>query len=178
MTDFGRFYDDHAEDVLGYLTRRCLDPEVALDLMAETFAVAFADRDRCRARTTAEGSGWLFAIAKSHLADYFRRGSAELRAVRRLGVSIPKLDEEDLARVDELVELQELRAEVAERFQLLPADQRSAVHLRIIDELPYPAVAARLHISEDAARARVSRGLRHLSALLDGRSLARGEASP
>jgi RNA polymerase sigma-70 factor (ECF subfamily) len=176
-TDFGRFYEEHAKRVLAYLARRCLDPEVAVDLMAETFAVAFADRDNCRARTSAEGSGWLFAIAKSQLADYFRRGSAELKAVRRLGLSVPELDEDDFARVDELADLDEVRATIAERFELLPADQRTAVRLRVIEELPYPAVAGRLQISENAARARVSRGLRQLSGLLDGPSLAREGAS-
>jgi RNA polymerase sigma-70 factor (ECF subfamily) len=168
LTDFGRFYEEHAEPVLAYLARRCLDAEVAVDLMAETFAVAFSDRERCRARTTAEGSGWLFAIAKSNLADYYRRGSAELKAVRRLGVSIPELGDDDLARVEELAGLEKLRAVVAERFELLPVDQQAAVRLRVIDEMPYPAVAGHLRISEAAARARVSRGLRQLSALLDG----------
>ena len=39
--------------------------------------------------------------------------------------------------------------------------------MRIVDELPYPDVARRLEITEQAARARVSRGLASLAALLD-----------
>jgi RNA polymerase sigma-70 factor (ECF subfamily) len=41
------------------------------------------------------------------------------------------------------------------------------VRLRVVDELPYPDVAARLGISEQAARARVSRALRALAGALD-----------
>jgi DNA-directed RNA polymerase specialized sigma24 family protein len=39
--------------------------------------------------------------------------------------------------------------------------------MRVVDELPYATVASRLAISEPAARARVSRGLRALGAALD-----------
>jgi RNA polymerase sigma-70 factor (ECF subfamily) len=49
----------------------------------------------------------------------------------------------------------------------LGAEQREAVRLRAVDELGYPAIARRLGISEQAARARVSRGLRALAAALD-----------
>jgi RNA polymerase sigma-70 factor (ECF subfamily) len=37
-----------------------------------------------------------------------------------------------------------------------------AIELRIVRELPYPEVAAELGVSEQTARARVSRGLRAL----------------
>jgi len=40
--------------------------------------------------------------------------------------------------------------------------QREALHLYVVDEQPYLHVAARLGVSEPAARARVSRGLRAL----------------
>lgn len=55
---------------------------------------------------------------------------------------------------------------VAALAQLSPA-VRSAVQLRVVDELDYPIVAQRLGISEQAARARVSRGPAALAALLD-----------
>ena len=45
----------------------------------------------------------------------------------------------------------------------LPAAQRDAVRLRIVDELSYDDLAARLGITPDNARARVSRGLRALT---------------
>ena len=40
--------------------------------------------------------------------------------------------------------------------------QREAVRLRVVDELEYDELAARLSISAQTARARVSRGLRAL----------------
>ena len=37
---FGRFYARHNTTLLGFLGRRVVEPEVAADLMAETFASA------------------------------------------------------------------------------------------------------------------------------------------
>jgi DNA-directed RNA polymerase specialized sigma24 family protein len=50
------------------------------------------------------------------------------------------------------------------------------VRLRVVDELDYPTVADRLGISEQAARARVSRGLRVLASAVD--ELGATEALP
>jgi RNA polymerase sigma-70 factor (ECF subfamily) len=46
-----------------------------------------------------------------------------------------------------------------------------AVQLRIVDELPYPDLARNLGITEQAARARVSRGLAKLAELLDAATI-------
>jgi hypothetical protein len=45
---FRELYDRWADKLLAYFYRRTLDPEVAGDLLAETFAVAFARRGRFR----------------------------------------------------------------------------------------------------------------------------------
>lgn len=167
--DFAAFYAEHAERVLVFLARRCLDPELAVDLMAESFAQAYASRGRFRGSTVAEAEGWLFAIARHQLSAYYRRGRARDRALRRLGVQMPVAAPDELARIDELAELGELRAAVRDSFGALPRGQREALRLRVVDELSYPQVAAALRVSETAARARVSRGLKRLAASLDER---------
>ena len=65
-----------------------------------------------------------------------------------------------------IAELGTLRATLAIALEDLSPEQRDAVRLRVIDELDYPAIARRLGISEDAVRARVSRGLRTLAVAL------------
>jgi DNA-directed RNA polymerase specialized sigma24 family protein len=45
----------------------------------------------------------------------------------------------------------------------LPADQRAALELRVVQQLPYDEVAGRLDCSINAARLRVSRALRALT---------------
>jgi DNA-directed RNA polymerase specialized sigma24 family protein len=43
-----RLYETNATVLLRYLARRTLQPDVAIDLVAETFAKAFAHRDQFR----------------------------------------------------------------------------------------------------------------------------------
>jgi RNA polymerase sigma-70 factor (ECF subfamily) len=60
-----------------------------------------------------------------------------------------------------------LRQALGVELASLGADQREALQLRVVDELPYIVVAQRLGVSEATARARVSRGLRALARALD-----------
>jgi RNA polymerase sigma factor (sigma-70 family) len=167
LDDFSSFYTANAERVLVFLSRRCLDPALALDLMAETFAQAYASRDKYRGRSDDDAAAWVFGIARHQLAGYFRRGRAERRAIAKLGIEVPRLDAEDQERLEELADLAALRAEVAHQFETLPSNQREALRLRVVDEVPYPEVARRLGVSEQTARARVSRGLKRLAAALE-----------
>ncbi|HYZ28363.1 MAG TPA: RNA polymerase sigma factor [Thermoleophilaceae bacterium] len=166
---FTEVYDRHWQRLLLFLTRRTFDPHVALDLTAETLAQAFASRRRFRGTTDAEEQAWLFAIARHQLAGYLRRGRIERKALDKLGIEVPSMSDEDHERIERLAGLADLRTAVREALQGLTEDQRLAVELRVVDELPYSEVAARLAITEEAARARVSRGLR---ALADGLDLA------
>jgi len=157
-------------DVLGFFARRVFEPEVAMDLTAETFAEAFRSRSRFRGQTDNEAAAWLFSIARHQLSRYMRRGQAELRALERLGIEVPDLTQLDLDRVEELADLERLRAEVTRGMDMISADQRDALRLRVVDELPYREVATRLAISEQTARSRVSRGLRALLCVMEPRT--------
>ena len=107
-------------------------------------------------------AAWLFGIARHVLARYFRRGSAERRALERVGIDVPPLEAEDFERIVELAGLHALRTAVARELGALPEEHREALQLRVVEELPYDAVARRLAVTEPTARARVSRGLRAL----------------
>lgn len=58
------------------------------------------------------------------------------------------------------------RLRVNDALGTLPAAQRQAVQLRIVDELSYAEAAGRLGVSQQAVRAWVSRGLKALGAAL------------
>jgi len=169
--EFATAYRTHARSILIFLARRTYDPEVALDLTAETFAQAFEGRRRCRASTDEEVAAWLFGIARHVLLRSLRRGKAERRALTRLGIEVPSLEPDDLVRVIELAGLDELRGAVARELGALPEEHREALRLRVVEELPYDDVARQLAITEPAARARVSRGLRAIGRALDPTTL-------
>lgn len=164
---FAEFFDLHFDTILKYAVRRTYDADVALDLTAEIFAQAFLGRRRYRGSSDREALGWLYGIARRQLASYFRRSKVEQRALRRLEIEVPRLSDEERARLDELANLDELRQLVRTELARLSPEQRDALRLRVIEELPYADVAKALMISEPAARARVSRGLKALARALD-----------
>jgi RNA polymerase sigma-70 factor (ECF subfamily) len=165
--DIGALCARHRDDLLVFLARRTADPEVALDLWSETFAQAVVSARRFRGSTDAEAGAWLFQIARHQLSRYYRRGQAERRAMERLGIERPPMTPELEADVVRRAGLDELRGELRQAIASLSDDVRDAITLRVVEELPYVAVAERLAISEPAARARVSRGLKHLADTLD-----------
>ena len=140
---FVELYRRHAEDVLRYFAKRTLDPEAAAELTAETFAQAFASRGSYR-DTGANGVAWIYGIAKHQMGRFFRAGTVDREARKKLGMPIRDLDPEDYERIEDLVDLAPIREALREAMAGLPDEQRAALELRVIDELPYPTVAERL----------------------------------
>ena len=147
---FRELYERYADGVHGFHLRRTRDAEAAHDLTAETFAQAWLSRGRFRDEAAGSAGPWLFAIARHVLLASVRRQRLERSACERLGV-FERLDREpshvepDAAWLDALDEL--------------PAGQREAIQLRVIDDLDYGGVADVLGTTPQAARVRVSRGL-------------------
>jgi RNA polymerase sigma factor (sigma-70 family) len=160
---FELFYDRYFERLLAFFSRRTPDAELAADLTAETFAAALAARRRYR-RQRGRADSWLFAIAYHKLADAQRRGCAEDRARRRLGIERIELTDDDIARIERLG----LADSVAELVRELPDDQREAIQAHVIEERGYDELAAELATSEAVVRKRVSRGLAAIRRRLGG----------
>lgn len=152
-TSFELFYLRHVDAVIGFFARRTGDPEVAADLTSETFAAALATRRRYKPASGA-ASGWLFGIATHKLADAQRKGYAERRMCRRLGMERIELSDEDIARIESLGESSSGRL-----LEGLASAQRDAVQAHVIDERGYGEIALELDTSEAVVRKRVSRGL-------------------
>lgn len=158
---FGEFYDRHAPAVLQFLTRRTACPHTAADLAAETFADALEQRHRYNAlRGTPRN--WLLGIAANKLRHYLRHGEVSARVTRRLGMRV-RWHEDELARVEELIDFADLASVVASRLNELSEPLQEAVKLRVIDEMSYDEVADRLGCTPGAARVRVARALSALS---------------
>jgi RNA polymerase sigma-70 factor (ECF subfamily) len=147
---FEEFYLRHVDTILGYFARRTGDAEVAADLASETFAAALASRRRYRPRKGA-AAAWLFGIASRKLADAQRKGYAERRMCRRLGMERIELTDADIVRIDALGDTTVLDD--------LPIAQRDAVRAYVIEDRGYGEIAHELHTSEAVVRKRVSRGL-------------------
>ncbi|MHB8694896.1 MAG: RNA polymerase sigma factor [Solirubrobacteraceae bacterium] len=155
---FAVFYRRHLPPVVAVLARETRDRELAADLAAEVFAAALIGAGGYRPQHVS-ALPWLVAIARNKAADSVRRGQAESRARRRLGMSREPVDDADLERVDELAGRGERLLGLVSQ---LPDEQRAAVRARVIDELEYDEIALMTGASEQALRQRVSRALARL----------------
>jgi RNA polymerase sigma factor (sigma-70 family) len=163
---FRELYDRWAERLLAYFYTRVLDAEVAADLLAETFAVAYERRGRFR-DIGRPGGAWLYGIASKELAHWFRRQAVDRRALRRLGIQVPALDDESIARIEALIDVDARRADLVAALDQMSSGERDAVELRVVSELEYEEIATRLGCTEAAARVRVHRGLARLNRLME-----------
>jgi RNA polymerase sigma-70 factor (ECF subfamily) len=164
---FAELYRREGESVLIFLTRRTWDGETALELTAETFAVALRSWRKLRALTAEQQRAWLFTVARRQLGRYLRRATVERKAVQRLGMQIPTVDHDDLLLIERRAGLPELRRALERELARLSPTQRDALHLRVIEERSYEEIAFQLGISQQTVRARVSRGLRALAHALE-----------
>lgn len=161
---FRELYERYAEAVHEYFVRRTAHRATALDLTAETFAQAWLVRARFRDEAGGSAAPWVYGIARNVLLMSIRRGAIERRATERLGLH---------ARLDRPQSVEAPEAAWAdgadELLDALPAHEREAVRLRVLEDLEYPDIARALGTTPGAARVRVHRGLkalkRHLAPL-------------
>jgi RNA polymerase sigma-70 factor (ECF subfamily) len=161
---FGEFYRRRRALLLAYLRPRVPNAETAADLLGESFAAALVAIRDDRRPIPDEPVAWLMTIARNKLIDSARRGRVEQSARQRLAFGRLEIDDEDIARIDELSSSTDVVASLAE---LLPGEQYEAIRARILDELEYAEIAGRLRCSEAVVRKRVSRALRTLRAGLE-----------
>jgi RNA polymerase sigma-70 factor (ECF subfamily) len=161
---FGELYRRHAPAIHAWFRRRT-DARFAEDLTAETFAQAALSLRRFRDDAGGSAAPWLFGIARNLLARQHERRRVETRARRKLGMPVrdedPAFDE-----ADERASAHRLAAPLGAALASLPAGQREALELRVVEELPYRDVASTLGCSEPAARLRVMRALESLTRML------------
>jgi RNA polymerase sigma factor (sigma-70 family) len=151
---FGRLYERRLGLLRGYLRSRIgAQPDLVLDLVAETFARALERREQFDPQ---RGTvlAWLLAIARNLLIDAVRTGRVDEASRRRLAMERIVLEEGDLDWTE-----REAGSELECSLARLPAGQREAVERRVVDEEPYSAIASHVGCSEQVVRKRVSRGL-------------------
>lgn len=162
----GELYRRHAAALNRWLALHCSQP-TAGELTAETFAQAALSLKRFRDQHDGSAAPWLFGIARNLLRRSYERERVEASARRRLGIPVDATPA-DFSRIEERDRAERLEPELATALAGLPATQREALELRVVDDLPYERVAATLDCSETAARIRVSRALSTLARRLKG----------
>lgn len=153
---FGVLYERRFELVLAFLLKRTRDPEVAMDLAAETFAAALLALATSPPEIDGTAAPWLLTIARNTLIDSYRRGRVESAARERLALEPVQIGDSDIEHVLSLAAETDLLLRLADE---LPADQFDALRARVLDERGYTDIATQLQCSPAVIRKRVSRAI-------------------
>jgi RNA polymerase sigma-70 factor (ECF subfamily) len=154
---FAELYERHFERVYAYVVYRVRDRDAAEDLTAEVFHKALANLGRYEWRGAPFGA-WLVRIAANAIVDRLKRTSREVVDSGRVPEGSTEPDAtavEDWAIVFRLI-------------QDLPADQRTVVVARYIEERSIKEVAAQLNRSEGAIKQLQLRALQTLRSRMEG----------
>lgn len=154
---FAPLVERHGPALLGWIARRARGAAEAADLYQETWLRAF--RGLGRLEEPGRLRAWLLGIA-FHTLDKHRRERARHPA-EPLGAHQPPS-----ADVPAPLEGREFEQRVRAAVERLPPRQREVFELRALVGLDHAAIAERLGIREDNARANYHQALRKLRAEL------------
>jgi RNA polymerase sigma-70 factor (ECF subfamily) len=155
---FERCFRDHYAQILAFAMRRLSGREVAEDVVADTFAVAWRRRDRI----PDPALPWLYAIAGHVIANQYRstrrRHDLDIRLSLETGAVAPASDPaESLDRRDAF----------SAAFALLAEPEREVLRLIAWDGLDTRDAAQVFGCSPGAFRVRLHRARRKLAKQLD-----------
>ncbi|GAA2204624.1 RNA polymerase sigma factor [Nonomuraea monospora] len=155
---FAAVFDAYFGEIHGYVAQR-LGPDIAEDIVAETFLTAFRKRDRYDS-SRAGVRAWLYGIATNLIGKHRR---LEARTLRALGRCRPDTDapghEESVAV---RVSAQSLRPELAAALAELDRRDRDVLLLVALAGLSHDEIATALGIPYGTVGSRLSRARKKL----------------
>ncbi|NEE03438.1 RNA polymerase sigma factor [Phytoactinopolyspora halotolerans] len=147
---FEEYYRRNAAWLLVRLRRRCGDPELAADVLQETFLAVW----RAAASYTGNGQsgGWLWSIATRRLIDAHRRRAARAQTAGEPYeelVQVPSAEEEALAA--------SVGSELAVALDRLSPELRAVLQATVLDGLSVREAAVLLDVPEGTIKSRARR---------------------
>mgnify|MGYP001044390935 CR=1 FL=1 len=155
---FGDLYERHFNRVYAFVVRRVRDRDVAEDVTSDVFHKALANLPQYEWRGVPFGA-WLIRIAANALHDRARRTGDE-PIVGDIAAAHSDIEDD----LDEI----ERTAAIFRFVDQLPADQRTVIIERYVEERSIREVAARLNKSEGAVKQLQLRALQTLRSRMEG----------
>jgi RNA polymerase sigma-70 factor (ECF subfamily) len=166
-------------DYLCLLARLQIDPRLRgkvdpSDVVQQTLVKAHQHREQFRGQTAAEQAGWLRRILVNTLVDAARKFGRELdrefpleQQVHDSSARLEAWLAADQSSPSEAAVRQEQLLRVARALARLPEDQRVAIELHHLRDLPVQDVAATMERTEASVAGLLRRGLKRLRELLE-----------
>jgi RNA polymerase sigma factor (sigma-70 family) len=150
---FAAIFDRHADEILRYAHAR-LGPDLAEDVVAETFLAAFARRDSYDT-ARADARPWLYGIAVRQIGRHRRAGARRLRLLRSMPAE--PAGEDESGRAAERATAEALRPRLAAVLSGLSRDDRELLLLVAWAGLGYAESAEAMGLTVSAVKSRLNR---------------------
>lgn len=157
----------YADQIQRYVSRR-IGTDAADDVVAETFLLAFRQRDRYDL-SRASARAWLYGIATNLIGRHRRTEVRHYHALARVGVD--PVAESFTDRVDAAVSASAVNRRLAAALASLPAAYRDTLLLVAWGDLSHEEAAAALCVPSGTVRSRITRARVKLRRIL-------GDADP
>ncbi|RJL27197.1 RNA polymerase sigma factor [Bailinhaonella thermotolerans] len=161
---FAEIFHRHAAPIKRYVTRR-LGPDVAEDVVAETFLIAFRQRSGYDT-SRPDARPWLYGIAANLIGRHRRTELRQLQILARTGDD--PVCESFTDRSDSRVSADAVRRRLAAALAGLAPEYREALLLVTWGGLGYEDAARALNVPIGTIRSRISRARSKLRAALGG----------
>ena len=158
---FGVLYTANHERVFRYILRRVGDEMLAEDLTSDVFVHALAGMRRYQDRGK-PFVAWLYRIARSRVADYYRQLTRDPGIIHLDDVYVAALP-----NLDTRLMQQELAAYVYKIIIALTEDQQQVVILRFVEDRPVKEVARLMGKDANAVKQLQHRALRAIAGRME-----------
>ena len=146
MIDFHTLYQSYAPRVRRFAEFLCGEASLADDITSETFVRAWTSRGKIREATV---QAYLFTIARNLYRDHLRRGKRH----QELEESLPDTSPGPQIHAERKAELKT----VMDALQQLDEADRTALLLRVQEEMPYEQIAQALGLPVTTVKVKVHR---------------------
>lgn len=157
---FTELYDRYFDRLYRHVVYRVGRSHDAEDLTQQVFLQAWRGLPHYR-QTGSPFVAWLMAIAHNVIVSFFRR-SKDIRSLDADEIDWPS-DE----RIDGTAEIRLETERVRQTMRRLKPEYQQVLAMRLLEDLPYPEIAAALGKTETNVRVMQHRALNELRRLLD-----------
>jgi RNA polymerase sigma-70 factor (ECF subfamily) len=152
-------YRRYSGELYGFACNALGDPGLAEEVVQDAFTSVWRHADRFDPER-ASFRTWLYALTRNRIIDLRRRASARPRLAETE-------DRDELAELDESLELAALRWQVGAALARLSPEHREVIRLAHFESLSLRQVAESLGLPLGTVKSRSYYALRHLRLVLD-----------
>jgi RNA polymerase sigma-70 factor (ECF subfamily) len=163
---FTRIFDEHRNAVHAYFLGRVAEPELARDLVQETFLRAWRRLSELAPLPADSQRAWIFTVARNLAIDSYRAGAARQAAEAALRHQAAT-EEATVAGPHLEAESRERLAQVDAAIRRLPEEQRVILSMATAGGLTSREIGEALGEPAGTVRYRLSQARKQLAAALD-----------